>query len=88
MNLLTATTARVNEQEDSSDVDSMSDTDRYNNHVGSLELVHDTLKGIAARDEDEGLASVGRHASSINMGRQMWETPELTSEEKARARES
>ena len=45
------------------------------------------LKGITARDEDNGTLSFGRHATSIQMGRCMWETTELTSVEKRLAKE-
>ena len=51
MNLLGATAARVVEKEDRSDEDSdISDVERYRLHAGTLDLVHDTLRGIAARE--------------------------------------
>ena len=45
-------------------------------------------QGIASRDEENGAISFGRHATSIKMGRDMWETPELTSVEKRNAQET
>ena len=88
MNLLSATAARVVERENSSDDDSnVSDVERFKTHAGSLDLVHETLRGIAARDADDGVIAFGRHATSIKMGREMWETPELTRQEKSRAQE-
>ena len=74
MNLLSATAARVVERDESSDEDSnVSDVERFKAHAGTLNLVHETLR---------------RHATTITMGRQMWETPELTQDEKARAQET
>ena len=88
MNLLSATAARVIERHESSDEDSdVSDIERCKTHAGSLDLIHETLQGIAAKDEENGALSFGRHATSIKMGRDMWETPELTSVEKRQAQE-
>ena len=72
MNLLSATAARVIERHESSDEDSdVSDIERCKTHAGSLDLIHETLQGIAAKDEENGALSFGRHATSIKMGRDM-----------------
>ena len=89
MNPFSATAARVIERAESSDEDSdISDIERCKEHAGSLDLIHETLKGIAARDEDNGATSFGGHAASMKMGRDMWETPELTGAEKRQAQET
>jgi hypothetical protein len=83
MNLLSATAARVVERTaDSGEESSESDVDRFKGHAGSLDLVHKTLQGIAAQDEDEGQPGFGRHAAAIRMGRDLWETPELNVHER------
>ena len=88
MNFIAATAARTVEKDDSSDEDSdVSDIERYDLHAGSMDVVHDTLRGIATRDEEDGAVAVGRHAASIQMGRAMWSSPELTAKQKALATE-
>ena len=88
LNLLSATAARVVEREGSSDNDSEdSDLEHFKFHAGNMDLVHDTLRGIAANDEDEGRIGFGRHATCIRMGRELWETPALRLEESRRIQE-
>ena len=46
-------------------------------HVGSLDLVHRTLQGIAARSEDDGAEGFGRHAATIRLGKALWQSAPL-----------
>ena len=49
MNLISTTAARVIERGESSDEDSVgSDIERCKAHAGTLDLIHETFKGIAA----------------------------------------
>jgi len=87
-NLLSATAPRVVAKTDASDTDSDdSDMERFKSHAGNMGLVHDTLKGIARHDTDEGRIGFGRYATCIRMGRDLWETPELNDGERRRATE-
>ena len=62
-NLLTATAASRIEQSDDSSEDSAVEAWRnLDLQVGNLDLVHQTLQGIAARSSDEGQKALGRHA--------------------------
>jgi len=45
--------------------------------AGSLELVRQTLQGMASRNAEEGLKAMGRHAKTIRLGRSLWESPPL-----------
>ena len=88
LNLLSCTAARVVERTDgSSDESEESDLDELRRHAGDLAVVHNTLRGLAANDEDEGSRGFGRHASSIRLGRALWESASLSQEEKQRVSE-
>ena len=64
-----------------------SDVEHYHAHAGDMAIVRNTLKGIAAHDVEEGRISFGKHAECIRMGRDLWETPELTAAERLQAKE-
>ena len=42
-----------------------------------MQLVRDTLKGMAARNPEEGVKAMGRHARAIRLGRRIWESAPL-----------
>ena len=66
------------EEEDEAEVGS--DDDIYSgtvDYAANLQLIHKTLQGIAAHAEDEGAVGIGRRASTILLGRSLWETPAL-----------
>ena len=48
-----------------------------------MDLVHQTLKGMCAKNTEEGMKAMGRHARTIRLGRTLWESaplePEITS---------
>ena len=48
-----------------------------------MDLVHQTLKGMCAKNSEEGMKAMGRHARTIRLGRTLWESaplePEITS---------
>ena len=71
-NLLAATAASGTEQSDdsseNSDVEALRNLDLQ---VGHMDLVHQTLRGIAARSADEGEKVLGRHAQTIRLGRSL-----------------
>jgi hypothetical protein len=80
-NLLTATAASRIEQSDDSSEDSVVEAWRnLDLQVGNLDLVHQTLQGIAARSSDEGQKALGRHARTIRLGRSLWQSDPLASE--------
>ena len=73
-NLLAATAATKLEQSDDSSDDT--DAEEWQNvdvKAGSMDLVHQTLKGMCSRNPDEGAKSMGRHATTITPGRRLWE---------------
>ena len=45
--------------------------------AGSMDLVRQTLQGMAARSSDEGLKAMGAHARTIRLGRALWESAPL-----------
>ena len=66
--------------EDSENSSDDSDAEQWENldvKAGSLELVRQTLQGMASRNAEEGLKAMGRHAKTIRLGRSLWESPPL-----------
>ena len=87
-NLLSATAARVIEERGDSSEDSDDYVDPHREqHAGNMEVVRKTLQGIAARSEDDGATGVGRHATTIRLGRALWETPQLNADQRKYAQE-
>ena len=80
-NLLAATaTARAEGSDDSS---GDSEAEAWNNldlRAGDMDLVHRTLQGMASRSADEGVKATVRHARTIRLGRNLWESPPLESD--------
>ena len=69
--------------EDSEDSSQDSEDDAFKTfdvEAGSLELVRQTLEGMAARSPDEGIQAMGRHARTIRLGRTLWQSPPLDKE--------
>jgi hypothetical protein len=80
-NLLTATAAsRIEQSDDSSEDSAVEAWQNLDLQVGNLDLVHQTLPGIAARSSDEGQKALGRHARTIRLGRSLWQSDPLSSE--------
>ena len=48
---------------------------------GGMDLIQETLQGIATRDIDDGAQGIGRYAKTISIGRSLWETPSLSAAE-------
>ena len=87
--MLAATAARVTEKTDDSDSETDEDKlEQWTAHAGSMKIIDDTLKGIAANDGDEGRLALGRHATTIRLGRDLWESPPLTLQERRQARQA
>ena len=57
-------------------------------HKASLQLIQKTLKGVAAHSEDGGALGFGRNASTITLGRQLWETPPLSKDVEEKVQET
>ena len=77
-NLLGATAVRIVEVQGDSSEDS--DAERWahiDTRVGHMDVVRKTLDGIAARSEDDGARGFGRHASTIRIGRNLWQSPQV-----------
>lgn len=86
-NFLAATAARVVEKDSDEDASSGSSCgEDFRTHAGNMQLVRDTLVGIARRDGDEGSLGYGRYNSCIQLGRALWETPALSEPERAAIR--
>jgi hypothetical protein len=69
--------------EESDDSSASSAAQAWNNldlQVGNLDLVHQTLQGIAIRSEEEGEKALGRHARTIRLGRSLWQSEPLSPE--------
>ena len=47
----------------------------------NMDLVGSTLNGTAAKSSEDGQRAHGRHATIIRMGRALWQTPALTTEQ-------
>ena len=83
-NILTATAAtKAEDSEDSSDDTDAEQYENFDFKAGSMDLVHQTLKGMCAKNTEEGMKAMGRHARTIRLGRTLWESaplePEITS---------
>ena len=75
-----ARTAAKSDSEDSESDDGIT-YDRSQRDIGNLDLVQKTLQGIVSHEEDEKQDCFRIHAASINLGRSLWQSPELTAEE-------
>ena len=89
INLLGSTTARTldkhaDEESDGSDSDVHTDIPE---HVGSMALVEKTLNGIYSKSSDDGLVGFGRYATTIRLGRNLWQTVDTPRECKGEIRE-
>ena len=72
--VLAATAAT--ETEDSEDSSDDSDAEEWENadfKAGNMDLVQQTLQGMASRNADEGVKAMGRHARTIRFGKKIWE---------------
>ena len=77
-NLLAA--AAATKMEDSENSSDDSDAEQWENldvKAGPMELVRQTLQGMASRNTEEGVKAMGRHARTIRLGRSLWESPPL-----------
>ena len=78
VNVIMASAARVMTEEDETHTDSDDDDNSGPiEYTANLQLIQKTLQGIAAHNEDEGALGIGRHASTILLGRNLWETAPL-----------
>ena len=80
-NILTATAATKTEDSDDSSDDT--DAEQYENFdfkAGNMDLVHQTPKGMCAKNAEEGMKAMGRHARTIRLGRTLWESAPLEPE--------
>ena len=76
VNLLGSTTAKMPDDDDSDDSGSEREADEAE-HIGSLTLIQRTLDGLWSASNDDGVLGFGRHSTSIRLGRNLWQTPEL-----------
>ena len=82
-NLLAATAAtKTEDSEDSSEDTDAEQYEHFDFKAGSMALVHQTLRGMSAKNLEEGMKAMGRHARTIRLGRSLWESaplePEIT----------
>ena len=79
-NLIAATVATKTEDcKDSSDDSDAEEWENVDFKAGKMDLVQQTLQGMASRNADEGVQAMGRHARTIRLGRNLWESPPLES---------
>ena len=82
VNLLAATAAtQAEKQNDSSEDENEESWHDIDVRAGDLDVVHNTLAGIAKRSSDEGKQALGRHARTIRLGRSLWQSAPLTTDE-------
>ena len=82
VSLLAATAATQNEkQNDSSEDENEESWHDIDVRAGDLNIVHNTLAGIAKRSSDEGKQALGRHARTIRLGRSLWQSEPLTKDD-------
>ena len=81
--MLSATSATKGERND----DSSDDTDdeawaNARRDAGDLTLVKKTLQGISSTSAENGTKGFGRHAETIRLGTVLWQSEQLSAEEK------
>ena len=77
-NMLVATaSAKIDDPFNSSDESDEEQWKDCTSAAASMQLVQRTLNGISARNAEDGQRAFGRHASTIRMGRALWQTPPL-----------
>ena len=88
-NLFASTAARAvgEDSESEGSKSSEEDTQARETHVGSLDVVQKTLKGIAMHSVDEGEIGMGRHGATIVLGTNQWSTAPLTEQEERKTKE-
>ena len=87
-NLLSATAARVVEEPGDSSEDS--DDFGYDPHerpAGSMDLIQQTLDGLSCHNGENGMEAIGRHATVIQLGRNVWQSAPLTAAEQLSVQE-
>ena len=72
--------SREGERDISSDDSDAEQWQRQGVQLGSLELVYRTLDGIGAQSKEDGDRGFGRHATTVRIGRKMWQTDTLSEE--------
>ncbi len=60
---------------------------RSSNQLDFLALIQRTFDGIASRSQDDGAEGFGRYAQVISLGKALWQSASLTSEEKKQIQE-
>ena len=77
-NMLVATaSAKIDDPFNSSDESDEEQWKDCTSAAANMQLVQRTLNGISARNTEDGQRAFGRHASTIRMGRALWQTPPL-----------
>jgi hypothetical protein len=82
-NLLVTTAARAVEKDEESDLSSNDDLnyDRKTRDIGNMIVVEKTLQGLAASADGDDADAMSRHATTMALGRSLWASPQLTTEE-------
>ena len=59
------------------------DSDDFRKHVksGDMSRIQSCLEGIVTLEEDDSTCGFGKHATTIRLGRSLWETPVLTEDD-------
>ena len=52
-----------------------------NVRAGNMQVVDGILNGLAKRSAEDGEQGLGRHGSTIRLGRSLWQTPPLAAVE-------
>ena len=62
---------------DSSDDSEAEQWSHLDLRAGNMDVVRQTLDGICATSKEEGQKGLGRHATTIRIGRELWQSPPL-----------
>jgi hypothetical protein len=71
------------EKDEESDLSSNDDLnyDRKTRDIGNMIVVEKTLQGLAASADGDDADAMSRHATTMALGRSLWASPQLTTEE-------
>ena len=80
-NILNTSTAGASTKDDSSDDSDDEEWKGLGIKVGSMELVHKTLRGIAFQNKEDGAVAMGRYGKTIRLGKDSWQSPSRSDEQ-------
>lgn len=79
--LMTTAASRGAREGDSSDDSDVEQWSGLNVRAGNMQIVESILNGLAQRSSEDGEGGLGRHGTTIRLGRSLWQTPPLPASE-------